>query len=88
MTFEAMAFKFCPLHIKLSTSNFKLKKGLSSCDKPFLRRFFVVWNKKGLTHRFQRFDGVEIACGSGFLIPRFGLGRIGSYTQAFGVHIA
>ena len=38
MMFEAMAFKFCPLHIKLSTSNFKLKKGLSSCDKPF----FVV----------------------------------------------
>ena len=36
MMFEAMAFKFCPLHIKLSTSNFK--KGLSSCDKPF----FVV----------------------------------------------
>ena len=35
MMFEAMAFKFCPLHIKLSTSNFKLKKGLSSCDKPF-----------------------------------------------------
>ena len=35
MTFEAMAFKFCPLHNKLSTSNFKLKKGLSSCDKPF-----------------------------------------------------
>ena len=29
MMFEAMAFKFCPLHIKLSTSNFKLKKGLS-----------------------------------------------------------
>ena len=39
MMFEAMAFKFCPLHIKLSTSNFKLKKGLSSCDKPF---FLVV----------------------------------------------
>ena len=35
MMFEAMAFKFCPLYIKLSTSNFKLKKGLSSCDKPF-----------------------------------------------------
>ena len=46
MTFEAMAFKFCPLHIKLSNSNFKFKiqtsnsnfkfkKGLSSCDKPF-----------------------------------------------------
>gem|GEM_PF-459355 len=35
MMFEAMAFKFCPLHIKLSTSNFKLKKGLSLCDKPF-----------------------------------------------------
>ena len=35
MMFEVMAFKFCPLHIKLSTSNFKLKKGLSSCDKPF-----------------------------------------------------
>ena len=33
--FEAVAFKFCPIHIKLSTSNFKLKKGLSSCDKPF-----------------------------------------------------
>ena len=28
MTFEAMAFKFCPLHIKLSTSNLKLKNGL------------------------------------------------------------
>ena len=25
MMFEAMAFKFCPLHIKLSTSNFKFK---------------------------------------------------------------
>ncbi|AVO27175.1 hypothetical protein C6Y28_05930 [Megasphaera elsdenii] len=35
MMFEAVAFKFCPIHIKLSTSNFKLKKGLSSCDKPF-----------------------------------------------------
>ena len=35
MMFEAMAFKFCPLDIKLSTSNFKLKKGLSLCDKPF-----------------------------------------------------
>ena len=35
MTFEAMAFKFCPLHIKLSTSNFKLKIGLPLCDKPF-----------------------------------------------------
>ena len=34
MMFEAMAFKFCPIYIKLS--NFKLKKGLSSCDKPFL----------------------------------------------------
>lgn len=64
------------------------KKTLSHKDSALLRRFFVVWNKKGLTHRFQRFDGVEIACGSGFLIPRFGLGRIGSYTQAFGVHIA
>ena len=29
MMFEAMAFKFCPIHIKLSTSNFKFKKGLS-----------------------------------------------------------
>ena len=29
MMFEAMAFKFCPIHIKLSTSNFKLKKALS-----------------------------------------------------------
>ena len=26
MMFEAVAFKFCPIHIKLSTSNFKLKK--------------------------------------------------------------
>ena len=25
MMFEAMAFKFCPIHIKLSTSNFKLQ---------------------------------------------------------------
>ena len=29
MMFEAMAFKFCSIHIKLSTSNFKLKKALS-----------------------------------------------------------
>ncbi len=28
MMFEAMAFKVCPIHIKLSTSNFKLKKGV------------------------------------------------------------
>ena len=35
MMFEAMAFKFCSIHIKLSTSNFKLKKALSSCDSAF-----------------------------------------------------
>ena len=33
MMFEAMAFKFCPIHIKLSTSN--SKKELSSCDSSF-----------------------------------------------------
>ena len=33
MMFEAMAFKFCPIHIKLSTSN--SKKALSSCDSAF-----------------------------------------------------
>ena len=43
MTFEAMAFKFCPLHIKLSTSNFKLKKGLSSCDKPFFTTNYMLF---------------------------------------------
>ena len=36
MMFEAMAFKFCPLHIKLSTSNFKLKKGLSHVRQALL----------------------------------------------------
>ena len=35
MMFEAMAFKVCPIHIKLSTSNFKLKKALSLCDSAF-----------------------------------------------------
>ena len=30
-----MAFKFCPIHIKLSTSNFKLKKVLSHEDSAF-----------------------------------------------------
>ena len=36
MMIEARAFKFCPLHIKLSTSNFKLKKGLSlNATAPF-----------------------------------------------------
>ena len=44
MMFEAMAFKFCPLHIKLSTSNLKLKKGLSPFDKPFsLRLCALLW---------------------------------------------
>ena len=33
MMFEAMVFKFCPIHIKLSTSN--SKKALSSCDSAF-----------------------------------------------------
>ena len=42
MMFEAMAFKFCPLHIKLSTSNFKLKKG--GCNKmSFLAHFVAVF---------------------------------------------
>ena len=35
MMFETMAFKFCPIHIKLSTSNLKLKKALSLCDSAF-----------------------------------------------------
>ena len=35
MMFEAMAFKFCPIHIKLSTLNFKLKKALSHEDSAF-----------------------------------------------------
>ena len=44
MMFEAMAFKVCLLHIKLSTSNLKLKKGLSPCDKPFsLRLRALLW---------------------------------------------
>ena len=35
MMFEAMAFKFCPIHIKHQTFNFKLKKALSSWDSAF-----------------------------------------------------
>ena len=35
MMFEAMAFKFCPIHIKISTLNFKLKKALSHEDSAF-----------------------------------------------------
>ena len=38
MMFETMAFKFFPIHIKLSTSNLKLKKALSSCDSAFFWR--------------------------------------------------
>ena len=46
MTFEAMAFKFCPLHIKLSTSNFKVaptRKTGGSADgyKPLLLKASV-----------------------------------------------
>ena len=33
--YEAVHGTAANIHIKLSTSNFKLKKGLSSCDKPF-----------------------------------------------------
>ncbi|AVO74350.1 hypothetical protein C6362_05035 [Megasphaera elsdenii DSM 20460] len=61
MMFEAVAFKFCPIHIKLSTSNFKLKKGLSSCDKPF----FIY-----LSCHPER-----IRCGRHNRLPGFGWGR-------------
>ena len=39
MMFEAMAFKFYPIHIKHQTFNFKLKKALSSKDSSFFAPF-------------------------------------------------
>ncbi len=46
MMFEAMAFKFYPIHIKHQTFNFKPKKELSSKDSSFLlplqRTIFLV----------------------------------------------
>ena len=42
MMFEAMAFKFCPIPIKLSTSNFKLKKALSHEDSAFILPIPVI----------------------------------------------
>ncbi len=61
MMFEAVAFKFCPIHIKLSTSNFKLKKGLSSCDKPFLFTYHVIRSESGAVGiiAFQDLNGDE-----------------------------
>ena len=41
MMFEVMAFKFCPIHIKHQTFNFKLKKALSSCDSAFFVPFIL-----------------------------------------------
>ena len=49
MMFEAMAFKVCTIYIKLSTSNFKLKKALSSCDSAF----FCSLERLFLNHRVE-----------------------------------
>ena len=40
MMFEAMAFKFCPLHIKLSTSN--SKRACRRATSPFFLLSFVI----------------------------------------------
>ena len=45
MMFEAMAFKFYPIHIKHQTFNFKLKKALSSWDSAFFTIFYITYIK-------------------------------------------
>ena len=40
MMFEAMAFKFCPIHIKHQTFNFKLKKRCLHATALFCTLYF------------------------------------------------
>ena len=44
MMFDAMVFKFCPIHIKHQTFNFKLKKGAVALSVFYLMRQLLFYN--------------------------------------------